>query len=49
LASTLNDRLAYLTRVLDDGRVIDVVPLTFGRARVTISRTLAAMVYDDGW
>lgn len=45
----LNERQAYFTRVLDDGRVIDVVPLTFGRARITISRDIADMGYYDGW
>ena len=44
-----NDRGAYFTRPLEDGRVIDVIPLTFGRARITISRDLKAMGYMDGW
>lgn len=36
-------------RALDDGRVVDVVPLTFGRARVTVSPSLDSGWYDDGW
>jgi hypothetical protein len=45
----LNKRLAYLTRVLDDGRVVDVIPLTFGRARLIIFDDLQTQVYLDGW
>jgi hypothetical protein len=44
-----NERGAYFTRPLADGRVIDVIPLTFGRARITISRDNKNMGYDDGW
>lgn len=47
--SLLNDRGAYHTRVLDDGRVVDVFPLMLGRARITLSRSLAAMEWTDGW
>lgn len=39
----------YARRVLDDGRVLDVAPLTFGRARVLISESLDAPEYLDGW
>lgn len=42
-------RGAYLTREFADGRVADVVPLTFDRARLLISRDLLAETYDDGW
>jgi hypothetical protein len=45
----LNDRDALLTRVLDDGRVVDVFPLTFGRARITISAGVTATDWTDGW
>lgn len=45
----LNARDAYFTRVLPDGRVLDAFPLTFGRARVAISASLAAVTYLDGW
>jgi hypothetical protein len=41
----LNEREAFYTRVVDDGRVIDVVPLTFGRARIVISKD----INDIGW
>ena len=36
-------------RQLEDGRVIRVGPLTFGRARLTISERLTACGYLDGW
>ena len=45
----LNARDAYFTRVLPDGRVLDVIPLTFGRARVTLSPNLASSFYDNAW
>lgn len=36
-------------RPLADGRVISVVPLVFGRARVTIGQLADTSGYDDGW
>ena len=45
----LNERGALLTRVLDDGRVIDLVPLTFGRARLVLSDTAEDQTWRDGW
>ena len=45
----LNERGALLTRVLPDGRVIDVVPLTFGRARLIVSGSITDQSYADGW
>jgi hypothetical protein len=45
----LNDRGAYLTRPLDDGRVLDVISLTYDRARLTISATTNAVTYQNGW
>jgi len=45
----LNERTAYATRILDDGRVVDVVPLTFGRARLIISDSLEDPMWRDGW
>jgi hypothetical protein len=44
-----NDRRAYDTRILADGRVLDVVPLLFGRARLTISRDLEDEGNYDHW
>jgi len=38
-----------LGRVLPDGRWLVVLPLTYGRARLTISRDVDASTYDDGW
>ncbi len=34
-------------RTLPDGRLLFVVPLTFGRARLTVGRD--EYTYDDGW
>jgi hypothetical protein len=34
-------------RELPDGRLLFVVPLTFGRARLTVGR--GEDTYDDGW
>lgn len=39
----------YYERVLADGRTIQVIPLTFGRARLAISRGQPVYGYDDGW
>lgn len=38
---------ALAQRTLPDGRIIAALPLTFGRARVTIGRD--EMTYEDGW
>jgi hypothetical protein len=38
-----------IRRELPDGRVLDVYPLTFGRARLVVSADAGAQVYDDGW
>ena len=44
------DRSDYLlTRLLADGRVVDVTPLTFGRARIIISNDLEDFFWTDGW
>jgi hypothetical protein len=40
---------ALYTKTLPDGRVVDVAPLTFGRARIVVSRDAEAMTWDDGW
>ena len=47
--SLLNDRGAYLTKLFEDGRIADVVPLTFGRARLVLSATADDTGYVDGW
>jgi len=49
VAMRLNDRFANYTRVLCDGRVIDVVPLMLGRARITLSDSLRAVGWTDAW
>ncbi len=38
-----------LNRNLDDGRVLYVYPLTFGRARLGISPNAESGVFDDVW
>jgi hypothetical protein len=46
----IEDRSDYLfTRALGDGRVIDVIPLLFGRARLAISANNATSFIDDVW
>lgn len=35
------------TRELPDGRLLTVIPLTLGRARLTIGR--GWVTYDDSW
>ena len=38
------------TRVLPDGRVLEVIPLTFGRGRLCVSRPEeVGAFYSDGW
>ena len=36
-------------RALPDGRVLDVIPLTFGRARLVVSENATTQFYLDGW
>lgn len=38
---------ALATRWLPDGRVLAVMPLVFGRARLTVGSS--TLHYDDGW
>jgi hypothetical protein len=45
----LNERGAYYTRVADDGRVIDVVPLSLGRARIILSDSADTWGWEHGW
>ena len=40
---------ALASRALPDGRVLDVIPLTFGRARLGISRDLDTQAFTDQW
>lgn len=53
MSDEMVDRTAegYLVpgRKLADGRVVDVVPLTFGRSRVTVSRDETSKFIDDMW
>lgn len=44
-----NDIGYFLSILHDDGRVVDVGRLTFGRARITISQSLTDVCYSDGW
>lgn len=43
------DEMLVPTRVLPDGRTLDVAPLTFGRARLILSEDEHAEWYLDGW
>jgi hypothetical protein len=44
----LNERLALATRVLPDGRILDVVPLLPGTVRLCVTRPEDdGMFYDD--
>lgn len=47
------DELVYLARNLPDGRRAEVVPLTYGRARIVVGRVLPGdpglWFYDDVW
>lgn len=47
----MKPRYGYLTppRTLPDGRVLEVAPLTFGRARLIVSSALSAFGPYDGW
>jgi hypothetical protein len=49
VALNLNDRGAYLTRILQSGEVLDVVPLLLGRARLTRSQQYRDEVWVEGW
>ncbi len=44
-----NERQSYLTRVLPDGRVLDVFELIGRRARIVLSDDLASVTWTDGW
>jgi len=45
----LNDRCAFLTRDLPTGQVIDVAPLTFGRARLLLVASRTDYTVLDEW
>jgi hypothetical protein len=36
-------------RTLPDGRLATVIPLTLGRARLTVARDPRSFAYDDVW
>ena len=41
-----NARGSFVTHQLADGRIVDLFPITFGRARLGISRDLQVQFYD---
>ena len=45
----LNARGALCTRILPSGRVLDVLPLVFGRARLLVSQDLETLCAEDVW
>jgi len=41
---------AARTRVLPDGRIAEIIPLTYGRARLVVTTVEDyGYTYDDGW
>lgn len=48
-AMHMSDPKPQYRRVLPDGRVLDVWPLTFGRSRLHIGPEVDGMFYDDSW
>jgi len=40
---------ALYERILPDGRCINVIPLTYQRARLVISLTAKSPTYEDGY
>lgn len=44
---TADDEWWLARRDLEDGRTVMVIPLTYGRARITIG--VGEMTYDDAW
>ena len=36
-----------MSRVLDDGRLLSLIPLTYGRMRITVGGNY--QWYEDGW
>lgn len=40
---------AFPRRELPDGRMLAVIPLTLGRARLVLTPSATAFRYDDGW
>jgi hypothetical protein len=39
----------YAERKLPNGRKAEVIPLTFGRARICLTSVACEFAYDDGW
>ncbi len=37
------------SRVLENGQRVEIVPLTFGRARICLVNRHFDQSYDDGW
>jgi hypothetical protein len=44
-----HDPTYLYSRTLPDGRVLDVVRLTFGRARIILSASADSLFWSDGW
>lgn len=39
-----------MRKTLADGRIAEIIPLTFGRARIIVAQPeWAGFCYDDGW
>ena len=47
----MNKEIHIAARKLPDGRLVIIYPLTFGRARLTVSteQSVELSCYDDAW
>ncbi len=45
----MNERGAWITRIMNDGRILDLMPLTFDRVRLTISEDIDSPIWIEGW
>ncbi len=39
----------YMTKIRDDGTLLDVIPLSYGRARINLGDKGNPLVYNDNW
>jgi len=49
MAFQVENNLILTERILPNGRKAEVVPLTFGRARICLVDEQIPMMYDDVW
>lgn len=41
--------MSAFRRLLNDGRVLEIEPMTFGKFRICLSPREGAFFYDDSW